>query len=268
MADEVLAPVEETEVHVEETPITETQDPAEPKAAEETPKPEEKKEEEPKKQSHDERRWARLLKERAEAQAELKYLKEHYQREQQQPDQKNAPARDKFGSDEEYVSALTDYMVERKLTGIKQELAQQSTQSQTQAGWVSKINQARADYADYDAAMEDAQDIPVSESMREAIQSSDLGGDIAYYLAKNPAEAERINSLSPYAAAREIGRIESYVEYEKTQKAKKPPVSKAPAPIKPVHSSTSTATKSLEDMTPGEYSAYMNKREAERRKRR
>lgn len=263
VAEKPEVSVEEKDTPVEETP---TPDPAEPKV--ETPKAEEKKEEEPKKQSHDERRWARLLKERAEAQAELKFLKEHYQRQQQQPDKANAPARDKFESDEAYVQALTDYMVERKLAGVKQELAQHQSQSRTQTEWVSKINQARADYADYDSVMEDAQDIPIEPAVAEAIQSSELGGDIAYYLGKNPEEALRINSLSPYAAAREIGRIESYVEYEKTQKAKKPSVSKAPNPIKPVHSSTSTASKSLEDMSPSEYMAYMNKRESERRKRR
>jgi uncharacterized lipoprotein NlpE involved in copper resistance len=266
MSDPVEVAVEEVPEVVPVVEETPTPDPAEPKAEE--PKVEEKKPEEPKK-NHDQRRWEKTLKERAEYKAKAEWLEAQLQQRQTPAaDKEGRPARDKFESDEDYVDALTTWKVEAKLTGIKQELAQQSTQSQTQAGWVSKINQARAEYADYDAAMEDAQDIPVSESMREAIQSSDLGGDIAYYLAKNPAEAERINSLSPYAAAREIGRIESHVEYEKTQKAKKPPVSKAPAPIKPVHSSTGTATKSLEDMTPGEYSAYMNKREAERRKRR
>jgi hypothetical protein len=267
-------PVEttETEVPVEETPVEKDKEtPAadqdqesdsDDKKPEEDKKPDPKPAEEPKK-NHDTRRWERLMRERAEFKAKADWLEQQMTVKKQET-VSGSPARDKFGSDEEYVQALTDYMVEKKLSGVKQELTQHQEQTRTQNDWMSKINQARTDYSDYDAAMEDAQDIPISEHTKEAIQSSDLGGDIAYYLAKNPEEALRINSLSPMAAAREIGRIESYVEYEKTQKTKKPPVSKAPSPIKPVHSQGS-GTKSLEDMTPAEYIAYRDKQQAKRR---
>lgn len=266
MSDTPVVEIAENEVPVEETPVEETpKDPAEPKAEEEK-KPEEPKTEE-KKLTHDERRWQRLLKERAEYKAKVDLYEQMQAQQKAQPDKSDTPQRDKYGSDEEYVQALTAHIVKQQLSGVKQELAQHQTQSKTQAEWLSKINQARTDYPDYDTVMEDAVDIPIEPAVAEAIQSSDLGGDIAYYLAKNPEEALRINSLTPMVAAREIGRIESYVEYEKTQAKKVVPVSKAPSPIKPVKPSSSPGTKSLEDMSVAEYTAYMNKREQERRKK-
>jgi hypothetical protein len=266
------APVEEEKV---ETPVEKEETPAEPVEGEEPKaeedkdkKPEPKPAEEPKKKSHDQIRWERVLKERAEFKAKAEWLEQQINQQRQtqaQSPTNGRPARDKYESDEDYVDALTTWKVEQKLSGVEQKLTQHQEQTRTQTEWVSKINQARTDYPDYDTAMEEAQDIPVSESMKEAIQSSDLGADIAYYLARNHDEAERINTLSPMAAAREIGRIESYVEYEKTQKGKKPPVSKAPSPIKPVHSSSGSGTKSLEDMTPAEFIAFRNKQQAKKR---
>ena len=274
MSDTPVVETAETEVQTETDtaqPATEEKTPDPAEKAEETtekkPEDAEKKDEQPKK-NHDQRRWERTLKERAEYKAKAEWLEQQLQQKQAPAAKEGRPSRDKYESDEDYVDALTTWKVDQKLAGVKQELSQHQSKSQTQVEWASKITQARADYADYDTVMEDAQDIPIEPAVAEAIQSSDLGGDIAYYLAKNPDEASRINSLSPMAAAREIGRIESYVEYEKTQKLKKAPVSKAPAPIKPVHSSTSTASKSLEDMTPGEYMAYRNKQEAARKGRR
>jgi hypothetical protein len=74
--------------------------------------------------------------------------------------------------------------------------------------------------------------------MLEAIQSSDVGPDVAYYLGTNPKEADRISGLSPYLQAKEIGKIEVKI-------ASNPPVKKtssAPAPINPVTARGTTST--------------------------
>jgi hypothetical protein len=66
--------------------------------------------------------------------------------------------------------------------------------------------------------------------MAEAIQSSEAGPDLAYWLGSNPKEAERIANLSPLMQAKEIGRIEAKL-------SDNPPVKKttsAPTPISPV----------------------------------
>lgn len=261
------------EVEVAEVQVVDNQndstDPASDNADESTENQPEDKQPEEKKKTHDERRWERLLKERAEFKAKAELYEQMHSQQKKAPDPASGrPSRADFDDDESYVDSLTSWKVEQKLAGVQERISQAQQQTQAQSAWVSKVNQARTDYADYNQVMEDAQDIPISPAVAEAIQSSDLGADVAYYLGKNPGEAERINQLSPMAAAREIGRIESYVEYEKQNAKKVAPVSKAPSPIKPVRSGTGGSTKDLETMTPGEYSAYMNKRERERKTRR
>jgi hypothetical protein len=242
-------------------------DPAEPKAEAE----EEKKEVEEKpveeKKNHDQRRWERVLKERAEYKAKAD-LYEQMNQQQQKPANTGRPEREKFASDEEYVDALTDWKIDQKLPKIREEFSQTQRISQQNQDWGNKIARAKTEYPDYEAVMEDAMDIPITPTVSEALQSSDFGADLAYYLAKNPQEAQRLNSLPPVTCAREIGRIESYLEYEKSQaKEKTAVVSKAPVPIKPGRNSTAPVAKSLESMTPSEYMTYMNKREQERRKK-
>lgn len=63
--------------------------------------------------------------------------------------------------------------------------------------------------------------------MREAILESDDGPALAYHLGKNPDLAEKIASLPPIAAARELGRLEAKLAREREQP---PVISKAPPP--------------------------------------
>lgn len=57
-------------------------------------------------------------------------------------------------------------------------------------------------------------------NMNQAIVESDLGPDLAYHLAKNPAEARRIAALSPISQVREIGRLEARLSEPSAPKAK------------------------------------------------
>ena len=71
--------------------------------------------------------------------------------------------------------------------------------------------------------------------MAEAIQSSDIGPELAYYLGSNPKDADRISRLTPLSQAKEIGKIEAKL-------ATDPPMKKttsAPAPISPVNARSS-----------------------------
>ncbi len=77
------------------------------------------------------------------------------------------------------------------------------------------------------------------------LTDSSSGEDVLYYLATNPAEAERIASLPVVLQAREIGKLESRFAntdgaQSETKPAKKPVVSGAPGPIKAARSSSGT----------------------------
>jgi len=84
-------------------------------------------------------------------------------------------------------------------------------------------------YDDFDQVVKNP-NLPISDAMAEAIKSSEVGPDVAYYLGTNIKEAARISKLSPLMQAKEIGKIEAKL-------SDNPPVRKttsAPAPISPV----------------------------------
>ena len=108
--------------------------------------------------------------------------------------------------------------------------------------WQHRLEEGRAKYGDdFDEALEQAPSVrlEVLEIMRE----SEVGSDMAMFLATNPKEIERLNSLSPALAAREAARLESRFEAKKTaeSKPKSKPASSAPPAIAPVSPSARIA---------------------------
>ena len=94
----------------------------------------------------------------------------------------------------------------------------------------------RLKYDDFDQVAYNT-NLPVTEYMAQAIQASDIGPDVIYWLGSNPKEAGRIAQLPPILQAKEIGKLEANL-------ASNPPVKKtstAPAPIVPVTARTSGA---------------------------
>jgi hypothetical protein len=94
----------------------------------------------------------------------------------------------------------------------------------------------RTKYDDFDQVAYNT-NLPVTEYMAQAIQASDIGPDVIYWLGSNPKEAGRIAQLPPILQAKEIGKLEATL-------ASNPPVKKtstAPAPIAPVTARSSGA---------------------------
>ena len=94
----------------------------------------------------------------------------------------------------------------------------------------------RLKYDDFDQVAYNT-NLPVTEYMAQAIQASDIGPEVIYWLGSNPKESGRIAQLPPILQAKEIGKLEANL-------ASNPPVKKtstAPAPIVPVTARTSGA---------------------------
>lgn len=129
----------------------------------------------------------------------------------------------------------------------------------------SRIAEAKSEHADFEAVAFN-KDLPVTNTMGDAIKDSDLGAKILYHLGKNPDEAARIAKLPAVSQVREIGRIEAKLEAQTAPAAgetteethtKKPAVSKAPPPIKPLGSGAATSSKpNIDSMSLAEYRAY------------
>lgn len=154
---------------------------------------------------------------------------------QQQSSELVEPTREQFESYEEYLEARAAYRAEKTLDARLKALEQSRTeeamrarQYETQRAWESKVAEAAQKMSDF-ADVVRSSDAPTTPAMTQAIIESEAGPQILYHLAKNPAEAVRIASLSPASQAREIGKLEDRV----TRPAK---ASSAPEPIKPVGS--------------------------------
>lgn len=75
--------------------------------------------------------------------------------------------------------------------------------------------------------------LPITQAMADVIAESEVGPQVAYYLAENPDRASVIAQMGELQAAREIGRIEARIEAEaEARKAAPavPRVSQAPPP--------------------------------------
>jgi len=181
------------------------------------------------------------------------------------------PTPDKFADYADYLEALTDWKADQKVSEAlskrdqdaqqKQELTQHQTRVKT---WVERQAAVREALPDYDEVMGDA-DVAVSPHVQEILLDSDMGPQMAYHLAKNQDEAERISSLSPLAAARELGKLEAALASKSPQASTTansqapapaaPKVTKAPTPITPVRGTGGQFTKAPESMSDAEWYA-------------
>jgi hypothetical protein len=162
------------------------------------------------------------------------------------------PKADDFDTHAEFVEALTDWKTEQKLSERDQKLERSKLQTE-QAKLVQTFTERREAFLktapDYDEVMESVDDVPLTPALREIILTSENGPEIAYELAKNRDEFERISKLSPLAVAREVGKLESRLSAKSSDgKTEQKKITKAPKPIDPVNAGgKGSAAKSIAD---------------------
>jgi len=262
LSAEIQAIVEsEQPKEVEQAPITET-------VAEEAEKPsEEQKADKTFTQAElDEIVQKRIAKierknerQRIESETRAKVLSEQ---QQQQVKVNERPREEDFSDYGSFLEELADWKADEKISQRENEKIQADIQKSQQAE-MSRQSERRtvlmetgeAKYEDFEDVV-NASKLRIAEPAYLAILESDISADLVYHLAKDSVEAERIASLSPYAQAKEIGKIEDKLSAK--QPIKK---SDAPKPISPV-SGSKDFTKSYEDMTIAEIEADAIKRGA------
>jgi hypothetical protein len=142
-----------------------------------------------------------------------------------------------------YVEALADWKAGQKVREALQQTEVRASQSKQEQEarevartWATRQDAARNRLPDYDDVV-GSSSVTVAPAVTDAILTSDKGPDIAYHLAKNPAVVARLNTMSPIAAAREIGRLEAALEKPSTRAA---PAVPEPASIsRPARTQTS-----------------------------
>ena len=159
--------------------------------------------------------------------------------------QMHAPGRPAdYASPEEYTRAVASQAVREVGADM---MARQAAQAQEIAAkaakqaWDEATADFRAKVPDFDAVAHNP-DLPITAVMADAIRESPRGGEIAYYLGKNPAEAAQIAALPPFSQATAIARLEGRIG------AGFASVSRAPQPVGTLSGRGSSAGASLEDM--------------------
>ena len=149
-----------------------------------------------------------------------------------------------FETIDAYFEALSDWKIEQrdaraaadakaKQDADAKAKAEESTQTRAKA-WIERRDAFAATEPEFESvAMPFLAGLTVGTPIGDAIVDSELGPQIALYLAKDPAEAKRIAGLGWQAQIREIGKIEARLETPAPPELKAPVVSKAPAPVKP-----------------------------------
>lgn len=173
----------------------------------------------------------------------------------------NKPIPDNFTDYADYLEALADYKAEEKFNALtqKQKEAEQNAKYQSEA---ERQNERKAEmisigerkYDDFEEVVANSK-YAISNAAYFAILETENAADVLYHLATNKDDAERISALSPYAQAKEIGKLE-----DKLLTTPKKTTSNAPDPIKPVGGAKAITQGYHPDMSDKEYAAWRNRK--------
>lgn len=271
----------------EESSAAEGQDPeAETLEAQETSNEEKPEGEEsegesgkPEKKGNLEKKFQKLTQKRKLAEQERDYWREQALKGQKpqaeekppvqaKPESKGEPDPEKFTSHADYMRALARWEIQQERAKEAQE--NQKAQIQEEVQELNKAHKARVEEfakttPDFNEVLESA-DIGVTDAVTVAIVESDQSAKILYYLAKNEAEAERLNGLEGAALYREIGKLEGKLSESGSKSAEMKLKSNASKPITPVKPGSATAKKSIfEAKTQAEYEALRMEQMASRK---
>lgn len=217
----------------------------------------------PKKQAGINKRFGKLTAEKKALLAEREYWRAEALKNQAAPKEviqeaapvetAGKPQANDFETFEEYTEALTDWKIEqkeakkeadKKLEAIKGEY------QKTVSAHEGRIEEYKKQQPDYEEKVKDYiaehGEIVFSPALSEAVVTSDFGPQIVYALVSDKAEFDRIMSLGPVAAAREIGKMEARFQKE-TSKEKEINATKAPKPIAPIAAKSTKSHKSVYD---------------------
>ena len=184
--------------------------------------------------------------------------------EQAQQSRQGEPQPGDYADVNEYIADLTKFTIRSEQQAQQRQYVDRINQEQERVAfesWTKRENALRGKHEDYDEAIESVK-IPATPAigeLRSFLAESEVGPELLYHLAKNPAEVERIAALPPRRAIAEIGKLEDKLS---TPKPKAPAVTKAPPPPQTVSTKSSPGQKPLTQVEDfAEYEARRRKGE-------
>lgn len=270
---------------VETKPDSETGEEVDEEQEELEASPEESAEKAPKKKGGFQKRIDRLNRQKtelAQKNSDLQSRLEHLEREAQKAkpqgetkpdlkaaDQSKKPESKDFEHHEQYVEALAGWMadqkVEQKLTEREAKEREKSIRAEEKRQFdahQARLQEFKKSHDDFDEVLEDAKDIPLSITVKEAILSSDNGPELMYALAQEPEEFRRISALPPIQAARALGILEAKLAGAPQEKKKiETKTTQAPKPMREVGSRAGNPKTIYDDLPYEEYAKMRNAQE-------
>ena len=173
---------------------------------------------------------------------------EEFEAKFQETETAKEPSESDFETYEEFVQAKADWTAERKFADMqKQEQQRIAQEKQHQAlesqrrDFEAKEAEFRADVSDYDVVSQEFNEIigsydpetPALQAASAALMGADNTPALGYHLAKNPHEIDRILSMDPNKAYREVVKLEMKL----ANQSKAPEPTKLPNPPSPVDGS-------------------------------
>jgi hypothetical protein len=279
LSDEKETKIEKTEVVTEESETTEeieqTEETEELAAAGEEESEEVQEEVKPKKKGGFQKKLERKDREIEELRQQLAAKSTQTEQKESVSFDKKKPVIDDFNSHAEFTEALAEWVADKRDAEKAVKAKKAETFSEVQ-GAVRKYQEALKELKkttpDLDDVFDEVSHITPCPALQEAIITSDISAQVAYELAKNPEEFERINKLSPVGVLKEIGKLELKISKAAEDKkaaieAEKTKTTKAPAPLRSLSGKATVTPKSLEEMSTKEYMKYMDEKEFKQRKR-
>jgi len=136
------------------------------------------------------------------------------------PQPAGKPTLDMFDDYDGYVEALAGYKAKEQFEAMQTQQSREQMQAhqavRTQ-NFQEKADSFSVDHPDFHQTVFENRYLPITEQMREVIESVEKGPELAYHLGKNPQEAARIANLSPYMQAAEMGKIEATLSLPKVK---------------------------------------------------
>lgn len=217
----------------------------------------------------------------AEAQAEhwrqqaLRVQKPDEKKEESQStkavESKGEPDPDDYETSTEFYRAHAKWAALEEIKAVKESERQEKLRTEAESKktvFLGRVEDFKKTHDDFEETIADVDDIQMSPAVSNAILESDNGPELMYALAKDREEYARMCALSPFEAARALGRFEARLQKPSVEKTKdvKTKTTKAPPPPKPISTSSANGKKSIwdEDLSQSEY----ERMRAEQEKRR
>lgn len=182
------------------------------------------------------------------------------------------PVIDDYETQADFLEALTDYKIEVKAQAEKAAKEQETVKTTLQSKvdkFNANLNEFKKEKADYDDVLNEYVaehgKIQFSAAIDELLLESDLAPQLIYEIVKDKALVDKLNGLSPLAAAKEFGKLE--MGLTKPEKKEIKTKTNAPAPLKTLTPKTATVKKDIYDpnLSYREWEQLMNERENKKR---